>query len=184
MVKVIKFLFRKKDEVNLTLWTVMLFLMIVLVLMLTIGNSHAQTKTSVLIFSQGQEPTVSKIPPFALIGTRPLTADDRILEADHYSATGKNIYQQIIACHQKAYLKHKWNPAKMRMLVVVKNVNRGFSTSGSVSLNNTESTQENKATGMLSKYASSNLTNSGSIAPSFYQNWSDQRFIIHFFLVE
>jgi hypothetical protein len=168
-----------KAEIALVAYTILCTAFIVFVLMLGIAGA----KTDVLIFSGGQEPQIVKMPQFAYLGTQPLCKDDKIVSAVHYKAKGSNIYEKVIEYHEQTYLEKGWNPKFMRMLVIVQNVNKGFSTSGSVSISNTESSQENKALGTVSKYLSSNLTNSGSIAPSYYQNWTSQKFEVWFFLI-
>lgn len=144
-----------------------------------------QTGTIVLMFPNGQEPTVAKMPQFAYIGTQPLSKDDKILGTVHYSATGKNIYEKVLEYHEKTYLTKGWNPAKMRMLTTVKSVNKAFSTSGNVSVANTEGDNLTKnALNGVSKNTNSYMSSSGSVFPSYSKSWTDQKFDIWYFLVE
>jgi hypothetical protein len=141
----------------------------------------------ILMYSPGQEPTVVKMPKFAYAGTQPLRTTDQISGAVRYSATGKNLYQRVLDCHEKTWLKKGWHPTKMRMLVIKKIKNRSFSTSGSVSSswNSTESSNDSfyQLPNSLTKSTTSSLYGSGSIAPSFSQSWQSESYDIWFFHV-
>jgi hypothetical protein len=168
-----------KNLLTIALW-------ITMVIFLILGI--AQAKTDVMIYSQGQEPTVSKMPDFAYLGTRPLMKDDKIVAATHFSAKGKDIYEKIIEYHEKVYLEKGWNPSKMRMLVTVGNVNKAFTISGNVAANFSEnvSNMANSFSPGLStnKSTSNSLGSSGGIFPSWTKSWIDQKFTIWFFLTE
>ena len=128
------------------------------------------------------------MPSFAYIGTQPLRKDDKICGAIRYTATGKDLFDKVLKYHEKTYLDKKWNPAKMRMLVVKKIKNRSFSTSGSVSSSWSDTTADtltsNIAPNTLNRNTSSTLYGSGSIAPSFSQSWVAESFDIWFFLID
>lgn len=164
--------------------TLSLWLGILLFLMLGI----AEARTDVLIFSGGQEPTIAKMPQFAYLGTRPLTLDDKIIDCVHYKATGEDIYEKVIQYHEKTYLEKGWNPARMRLLVVVKSVNKVFALSGNVNANFSESTGGQKSLyspqEQIYKQSFSTINSYGSIFPSYNKSWTDQKFTIYFFLVE
>jgi hypothetical protein len=173
------------------------FLSIVLwiacVVLVLLGIANAQSKTVVLMFSEGQQPQIAKMPKYAYCGMQPLTKDDKVLDAVEFEAKGKNIYNKAIKYYFKAmdhFLKSNRfiMPDKMRMLVIVKNVNKAFSTSGNVSANFTDSTNNNtnlvSSGNTLTKNSANSLSSSGGIFPSFSKSWTDQKFEIWFFLVE
>ena len=139
----------------------------------------------VLMYNQGQEPQVVKMPQFAYRGLEPLRKDDRILKAERYSATGRNLYNRILEYHEKLYLRG-WDISHMRLLVIKKIKNRSFSTSGSVSSSWSSTESENLSLSMvpnsISKNDSSSLYGSGSIAPSFSQSWQAESYDLWFFI--
>lgn len=160
-----------------------------------LGIAEAQSKTVVLMFTEGQQPQIAKMPHYAYCGMQPLSKEDQILDAVEYEAKGKNIYNKAIEYYRKTCMEKPWNPAKVRMLVIVKNENKAFSMSGNVSANfsnsvsnnstlNTTATPANPIYGSTSKNVSDTLSSSGGIFPSFSKSWTDQKFEIWFFNVE
>lgn len=167
--------------------TVVIFLVTLAVLLLA-TSGHAQNKTVVLMFSEGQQPQVAKVPAYAYCGMQPLSKDDKILDAAEFEAKGKNIYFKAIEFYRKAYRSKNWNPAKMRMLVIQKNENKAFSMSGNVSANFSNSVNDTASLthpgATLGKNTSDTLSSSGGIFPSYSKSWTDQKFEVWFFLVE
>jgi hypothetical protein len=169
-----------------TFFTITLWLTVILFLTLGIANAQG-SKTIVLMFTEGQQPSIARMPTFAYCGMQPLTKEDRVLDAIEYEAKGKNVYSKAIQYYREAYQSKNWNPKQMRMLVVVKNENKAFSMSGNVSANFSNSLSNSTTTTspgqQLAKTGSDTLSSSGGVFPSYSKSWSDQKFEIWFFLV-
>lgn len=168
-------------------WIVILILFSFL---LVVPLAHAQqsnvtvNKVEVVVYADNQVPLVFKMPEFSLIGTRPLLKGDKIIDAVHFTAKGRNLYKKVIEHCKEMHEQKAWDPRFMRMLVIQKNVNKAFSTSGSVSVSNSTSDNENLYTGTIQKGTNSTLSNSGSLAPSYSQSWTSQSFDIWFFKID
>lgn len=65
-----------------------------------------------------------------------------------------------------------------------KGIAGALSLSGNVSVSNSDSSTENKVTGILTKNATSALSSSGSVFPNFNESWMSQKFQVFFFLID
>jgi hypothetical protein len=138
----------------------------------------------ILLYGEGTPPAIQKVPGYSYLQTRPLAKGDLIIDARRYTVTGDDLYGKIPYYATRNYLKTGWDPKKTKMLVIVTNRNRSFSTSGSVSSSWSNTDTDNQMSQVLSKSVSSSLYASGSISPSFSQSWVSQRFSIIFMLIE
>jgi len=175
------------------LLSILLFLSIILSMA---GIAQAQgNKTVILMFSEGQQPQIAKMPQYAYPGMQPLTKEDRVLDAVEYEAKGRDVYKKAIKHYSKAmsyFLKTNRfiMEDKLRMLVIQKNINKAFSMSGNVSANFSDSMSNTTTSnflppgGSLSKNTANSLSSSGGIFPSFSKSWTDTHYTIWFFLVE
>lgn len=165
----------------------------------TWGLAQAQTPVVVqntpqviLLYGEGQAPTIAKVPSFAYCGMQPLSKSDKVLDAVMYKTNNKHVYEDLIKFYRKAYRSKNWDPKKMRMMVIQTAQNKSFSMSGNVSasfsntVSDTASLTQNIAplSSQATKSGSDTLSSSGGVFPSYSKSWQDTRYEVWFFEIQ